>query len=288
MIVRAAIVVLILGLIGAPAYADIDWTLEKELNLGVAPVDVAASLDGETIFILTPTEIVAYSVPNEQVVSRIPIAPGFDRISLSFKDNTLIVTNSSEQTMKIIKIEQIYDISVSGHPYKGQENAAITIAVFSDYQCAFCAKTAVILDQVLEDNSEHVKLVFKNYPLSIHKLAKKAAAAAIAADNQGKFWEFHSKLYENYKDLSDEKITAIAQELGLDMEKFENDLKDPVVEKAISEDMGEGRKIGIKGTPTVFINGKLARSRTRDSFQEMIDAELHEGEPATATKAEEP
>ena len=284
--VIAGLVLCILA--SAPVYAGIEWTLEKKIQLDRAPVDVATTLDGRTIFVLTPGEILLYTASNGEIIKTIPIEEGFDRLTLSPQGNTLIVTNSKEQTLKIIRIEQVYEINTSGLPHKGPENAPVTIVVFSDYQCPYCAKTATVVEQVIETNPEKVKLVFKNYPLAMHKSAKIAAIAALAANDQGKFWEFHKALFENAKDLNEDKIKEIAQQLGLDTEKFDKDLKDPAIEKTIAADVQEGRKIGVQGTPTVFVNGRLAKSRTVDGLQDMIDSDLNERETASASKTQNP
>ena len=106
-----------------------------------------------------------------------------------------------------------------------------------------------------------VKLVIKHFPLSIHEYARKAAIAALAAGKQGKFWEFHEKLFANQKDLNDTKVEAIAGELGLDMEKFKKDLQDPAIASVIDRDMNDGLKANVQGTPSIFINGKLLNQR---------------------------
>ncbi len=106
-----------------------------------------------------------------------------------------------------------------------------------------------------------VKLVIKHFPLSIHDYARKAAIAALAAGKQGKFWEFHEKLFANQKDLNDTKVEAIAGELGLDMEKFKKDLQDPAIASVIDRDMNDGLKANVQGTPSIFINGKLLNQR---------------------------
>jgi protein-disulfide isomerase len=131
-----------------------------------------------------------------------------------------------------------------------------------------------LLEQVLEKYPEGVKVVFKNFPLRNHKFAGKAAIAALAADKQGKFWEFHDLLFENYNRLSDEKIKEIAEKLGLDMEKFEKEQKDPQILKKINRDMSEGQRAGVRGTPTVFANGRLLRNRSLEGFQILIDKAL--------------
>ena len=121
---------------------------------------------------------------------------------------------------------------------------------------------------------KEVKLVFKNFPLSKHKFAMKAATAALAAKAQGRFWEFHDELFENHRTLNDAKIQDIAKELGLDLERFKKDMKDPAIQKLIIRDVKNGREAGVRSIPTVFINGKLLRNRRLQGFQRMIDAEL--------------
>ena len=131
-----------------------------------------------------------------------------------------------------------------------------------------------LLEQVLENNPENVKIVFKNFPLRRHKYATKAAMAALAADGQGKFWQFHDRLFKNYKQLSDQKIKDIARDLEFDMEKFEKQMKDPGILAQIRQDMLDGNQAGVKGTPTVFIGGRLLRNWSPKEFQMLIDKEL--------------
>jgi protein-disulfide isomerase len=126
---------------------------------------------------------------------------------------------------------------------------------------------------VLEKYPKQVKLVFKNFPLSSsHPFAYAAATAALAADAQGKFWEFHSKLFENQRALNEAKIQEIATELKLDTKKFNRDMKAPSIQKLIARDMEEGRQAGIAEIPTVFINGKLPKHG--ESLEDLIEAEL--------------
>ena len=128
---------------------------------------------------------------------------------------------------------------------------------------------------MLDKYHKKVKLVFKNYPLtSIHPFAHKAAAAALAAHAQGKFWAFHHTLFENYKVLNDAKIQAIAKELKLDMERFNRAMRDPSIQKLIARDIKEGQQAGIEGIPAVFINGKPLQHISMQDIEEMIEAEL--------------
>ena len=108
----------------------------------------------------------------------------------------------------------------------------------------------------------------------MHPFARKAAAAALAANKQGRFWEFSNKLFENSSNLSDIKIQDIAKQLGLDMEKFNRDLNDASVQNLIDKDISDAEKASIRGTPTIFVNGKAVKNRRPNEFQDMIETEL--------------
>jgi protein-disulfide isomerase len=127
---------------------------------------------------------------------------------------------------------------------------------------------------VLDKYPENVKLVVKHFPLANHKYAHKAATAALAANVQGKFWEFHNKLFNNYDVINDAKIQDIAKELGIDIEKFNKDMLLPAIKSLIDRDMSNGREIGIRGTPTIFINGKALKNRSLQGIYQVIEAEL--------------
>ena len=131
-----------------------------------------------------------------------------------------------------------------------------------------------VLEQVLEKYPNEVKLVFKNFPLRNNKFAMPAAIAALAAEKQGKFWEFHDLLFKNFNRLNAQKVKEIAQQLNLDMEKFDKDQQDPQIRAMINRDVSEGNRVGVRGTPTVFINGRLLRNRSMTGFQNLIEKSL--------------
>ncbi len=116
--------------------------------------------------------------------------------------------------------------------------------------------------------------MFKNYPIKSHKFARKAALAALSAGKEGKFWEFHDKVFENFNRLGDAKIRDIAVEVGLDMDKFEKGLASPDSLELIRRDVQDARNAGVRGTPTIFINGRRLENRSLAGFQAVIDAEL--------------
>lgn len=127
---------------------------------------------------------------------------------------------------------------------------------------------------MLENYPEEVKLVYKNFPLKNHKFAWQAAVAALAAGRQGKFWEFHDRLFENYKQLSDQKIQEIARLLNLDIKRFQEDMKDPEIVALVRQDVRDGGDAGVRGIPTIFINGRQLRNRNLEDFQVVIEKQL--------------
>ena len=130
---------------------------------------------------------------------------------------------------------------------------------------------------MLEKYPGKVRLLFKNFPLRNHKLARPAAMAALAAENQGRFWEYHDKVFANYRNITEKMLSDTARELGLNMAKFEKDRKDIRTNNIINRDLQEGNRIGVRGTPTIFINGKRLGKRSLEAFSTAIEAELETG-----------
>jgi protein-disulfide isomerase len=128
---------------------------------------------------------------------------------------------------------------------------------------------------VLEKNPETVKIVFKHLPLTrIHKQAAPAALAAIAAQNQGKFWQMHDAIFAISNKLSKTSIEKAATDIGLDMEQFNKDLGSQATKQKLAKDMAGAKKAGVSGTPALFINGRMVKKRDVDSIQKMVDQEL--------------
>jgi protein-disulfide isomerase len=131
-----------------------------------------------------------------------------------------------------------------------------------------------VLEQVLEKNPQDVKVVFKQFPLRSHKFATKAAQATIAAQAQGKFWEFHDLLFENFNRLDDGKIEEIRAQLNLDAEKFKKVMEDPATMAVIDGDIRDGQQAGVRGTPTIFVDGKRLQDRSIRGFQQAVEKAL--------------
>jgi hypothetical protein len=127
---------LVVGWAASPpmAPADFEWRILKDLDLTTAPLDVAPSADGQRLFILTAGEILIYSIPDEKITDRIPVDKDFDRIASLPRADTLTITSSGKKALQIIVLESVYKIDVTGLPFKGPQDAAVTVAVFTDYQ----------------------------------------------------------------------------------------------------------------------------------------------------------
>jgi len=166
-------------------------------------------------------------------------------------------------------------IPTAGSPVTGAADARITLVEFSDFQCPFCAKAVPQIDSVLKAYPTQTKLIFKQFPLESHPQASISAAAALAAQRQGKFWEMHYALFANRDKLSRKTIMDLATGLGLDMKRFVSDLDSPDVKKAVVRDTEDGEHIGVDSTPTLFINGQRYNgSLAFDAIKPVIDGEL--------------
>ncbi|MFE8600437.1 thioredoxin domain-containing protein [Archangium violaceum] len=158
---------------------------------------------------------------------------------------------------------------------KGPENAPITIVEFSDFQCPYCSRANESVEQVLKAYPNQVRLVFRHFPLDFHQQAPKASEAALCAQDQGKFWEMHDKLFANQKALEVPALKGYAKELSLDTGKFDKCLDSGEKGSIVQADLAEGKKVGVNGTPAFFINGiLLSGAQPFDEFKSVIDAEL--------------
>jgi protein-disulfide isomerase len=166
-------------------------------------------------------------------------------------------------------------IDISTAPMKGNPNGKITLVEFADYECPHCKRFQPVLRQVVEDFPNDVKLYFKHYPLPQHTNARLAAEAAVAAQKQGKFWQFQDKLWDHQDDLGPAEIEKVAKESGLDLSKFRQDLASEAIKARVEKDHTDGTAAGIQATPTLFIDGReYTDARDSDSLKEWIKDEL--------------
>jgi protein-disulfide isomerase len=169
----------------------------------------------------------------------------------------------------------VANIEVGDSPVKGAKNAPVTIVEFSDFQCPFCSRVEPTLSQIEKEYAGKVKIAWKNQPLPFHQNARPAAMAAMAANEQGKFWEMHDKMFANQQNLDRASLEKYGQEIGLDMGKFKAALDSNKFDAKITADSNEGNKVGANGTPTFYINGRqLVGAQPVEAFKAMIDEEL--------------
>ncbi len=162
-------------------------------------------------------------------------------------------------------------------PSKGPDSAPITIVEFSDYQCPYCSKAEATVKDLLEleKYKGKLRLFYRDYPLPSHNLAPKAAEAAHCAGDQGKYWEFHDRLFAATPKLEITDLKAYARDLKLDEGRFGKCLDSGEKAKVVAEDFKAGNDAGVRGTPAFFINGRLISGAQKlEAFTALIDAEL--------------
>ena len=182
-------------------------------------------------------------------------------------------------------VEQLYrlrygpdtkvDVDVSRAPVRGSPMAPVLLVEFSDFQCPFCAAARPLLERIVRESGGKVRLAYKHFPLPSHTHAKLAAQAAVAAQLQGRFWEMHDLLFTHQDRLERADLLGYAKQLGLDVARFERDMDSDAVQRRVEADREEGRKLGVDGTPYLFVDGRRYMEDLEDLdayLQECLDA----------------
>jgi protein-disulfide isomerase len=184
--------------------------------------------------------------------------------------------------------DQVFKVALGEAPQKGAADAKVTIVEWSDFQCPFCGRVMPTLHEIEKNYGSDVRVVFKQNPLPMHPNAPYAAKASLAAHKQGKFWQMHDKLFEANNShqpdaLSQDKVDAMARDIGLDMERFQRDVNAPETAQIISNDQAQAARLGANGTPHFFINGaRVSGAMPYESFKAVIDAQLKRANQALA------
>jgi protein-disulfide isomerase len=189
--------------------------------------------------------------------------------------------------------DSVANIDVAGSPFVGPADAPVTIVEWADFECPACSATSPILDKAVEAYPQYVRLVYKHFPLSMHEHAEGAARAAVAAQKQGKFWQMHHAMFANQSSLDDAGLVKLATEVGLDLKEFDADRRSEAVADAVSADRKAAEKLVLRGTPSVFINGRLFDSDHFSIVEDLhpwieLEVKLKTGRAATATAAGAP
>ena len=266
-------------LLTTPCQAGVDWEISNTLKTPAAPLDIAASLDGKWTFVLAEGgKLLVYSDKGglEETIS---VDPAMDRIASSGLQaanipDQVYLASTKNKTVQTITLDFSVPINIQGAPFLGPEKAPVVVVAFSDFECPYCGTVGTLFEEALAKYPKEVKVVFKQSPLAMHKLARSAALASLAAHRQGKFWQYHDLLFENQKSLSEAKYTELAKKLGLNLEKFNRDYKAPVSQQALERDIADAQLAGVRGTPTIFVNGRRLKERNIKDLQQMISQEL--------------
>jgi protein-disulfide isomerase len=166
------------------------------------------------------------------------------------------------------------EVDVAKATVRGAKNAPVTLVEFADYECPYCEKVTPQIQQVLKEYGDNVSFVFKDFPLPMHHKAQKAAEAARCAGDQGKFWEYHDILF-NSRLLGITELKAHARVLKLDGDRFDKCLDDGAKAAAVKSDFDEGKRLGLTGTPSFFVNGHFFSGAVDYALlKQMIDQQL--------------
>ncbi|MCL5004303.1 MAG: DsbA family protein [Patescibacteria group bacterium] len=138
----------------------------------------------------------------------------------------------------------------------GSASPKVTLTEFADFQCPACGQIEPLVNSIIAQYGDKLKFIYRNFPLSQHPYAFKAAVAAQAAGEQGKFWEYRQKLFDEQESLSDGSFEQIAKDLNLNLEKFNKDFNSQAMNQKVQADLNDAQKLNLSGTPSFFINGE--------------------------------
>lgn len=173
--------------------------------------------------------------------------------------------------------DKVETVAIGASPSRGDANAPVTVVVFSDFQCPFCSRAEATVRELEAAYPGKIRFVFKNQPLPFHEHARLAAKAALAAGEQGKFWEYHDALFNHQRELDRASLERYAEGLGLDLRRFRAALDDSRLDIAIEADISEAHRLEVKGTPAFFVNGRnLQGAQPLAAFRAKVDQALAE------------
>lgn len=209
----------------------------------------------------------------EQIISYLRDAES-RRLLVAFAET--LRRGATLQTFLAAPAPPVFDVATDDQPAKGGESAAVTIVEFADFQCPSCAKLQPVLDRIVREYAGRVRLVARDYPLPQHADSFKAAEAAEAAREQGKYWEYVTKLFGNQTALGVPRLKQYATELGLDRARFDKALDGGKFSAQVRRDLLDGQKLGVDATPTLFVNGRRVGDRSYEGLKAAIEAALND------------
>jgi len=194
---------------------------------------------------------------------------------------TLLAKAKAKMVLELPRVK----LASTKAPFVGGANAKVEIHEFSDFQCPYCQKAVPIVKQIKDAYGDKVKLSFRHFPLSFHEHARPSALATICAHEQGKFWAYHDKIFENYeafytpeakKNLDEGKklLMGWAKDVGVDTAKLEECMGKSETAQILQKDLDDAEKAGVNGTPSFFVNGRKVQAGSFEEFKVAIDEEL--------------
>jgi protein-disulfide isomerase len=190
-------------------------------------------------------------------------------------DEVVVELQSIENESRPLPLEDQKAIAAGDGPAFGPVDAKVTVVLFSDFECPYCAKAAVVASHLKTHFSDRIRFVFRQFPLEFHKRARGAAEASLVAHAAGKFWEFHDRMFENQEHLEPDALEGYARLVGLDPSRFRDSLSRHEFDSKVALDLELGERAHVRGTPTLFINGKRAENATSvEAVVAEIEAEL--------------
>ena len=249
---------------------------------GVSPADLEKSEIGSKVEAVTIEQSRAVyesapekysSMSQEQALSQ--IATGLQRTRLAAARKEFFTAARRKHHVKVFLDAPKVVIDSAGAPFKGPATAPVTMITFSDFQCPYCVRVNPTLKALEAKYPGKLRIAFRDFPLGIHREARKAAEAGQCAAEQGKFWEMHDKMFANQQKLQPDSLKVFAKEIGLEGAGFASCLDSGKTAARVAADMALGAKHGVTGTPTFFINGRyLSGAHSIEKFAEIIDDEL--------------
>jgi protein-disulfide isomerase len=277
------------------------YTLKRDrldMMIGERLLAKEAASRGITVEQLVEAEVGAKIVPvgdaevdafYEANKARMPDRPDIKGEIRAYLDNTRRQTRGQEYIAELrgkMNVEVLLprpairraELDIEGAPIRGNESAPVTIVEFSDFHCPFCRQVQPTLVQLLARYPNQVRLVYMDLPLEgLHPQARRAAEAARCARDQGKFWEFHDKVFQGTSDASPEYLRSLAAGVGLDVAAFDACLTSGKHQAGVQAHLNQGSGLGITGTPSFFVNGRaLTGAQPFEAFAQVIDEELRD------------
>ncbi len=192
-------------------------------------------------------------------------------------DMSTVSTNPDDPPSRVKSGKVLASTDAEAPPALGPSPAKVVLLVFSDFQCPVCKRSAAATDQIAEEFPGDVRVEFWQHPLAMHRNSENAAVASLAAQRQGRFWEYHDALFENQSALDEASLTGYAERLGLDVERFKADYAAPELRTRAQSEAAAAEKFGAHSTPTFMMNGKLHVGwGSWMSFRQDVERELNE------------